>query len=387
MMMMRCLRLWRFSMMLALAALETPGLHAAEQVSIQRNGAEQHFSGQIVVESQDGGLLLLSPDGSLWAIQPEEIVRRKSDAAPFKLLGRESLARQVLSELPPGFETHDTAHFLVCYNTSKAYAQWCGALYERLYRGFFGYWSRRGFELRDPEAPLVAVVFADRAGYLRYARQDLGSGAEAVIGYYNMRSNRVLMYDLTGVEGVAQRGDFPTSAARINSILSRPQAQRTVATIVHEATHQIAFNCGFQQRYADIPLWVSEGVAVYFETPDLSNSKGWRGIGGVNRDRLLQFRHYLAKRPSDSLATLISNSQRFRNAATAPDAYAEAWALNYYLLRRRSEEYIAFLKDLAERQPLRNETEEERLASFQAAFGRDLEAFDRDFVAYLRDLK
>jgi hypothetical protein len=368
-------------------ALGGDRVSAAEHVSLQRDGGEMHISGKVVVESQDGGLLLLSPDGSLWAVQPEEIVRRKTDAAPFELLDREGLARQVKSELPPGFETHDTAHFLLCYNTSKAYAQWCGALYERLYRAFFSYWSLRGFELRDPEAPLVAIVFADRPGYLRYAKEDLGAGAEAVIGYYNMRTNRVLMYDLTGVEGVSQRGDFHTSAARINSILSRPQAQRTVATIVHEATHQIAFNCGFQERYADIPLWVSEGVAVYFETPDLSSSKGWRGIGGVNRDRLVQFRQYLAKRPADSLATLVSNSQRFRNTATAADAYAEAWALNYYLLRRRSNEYLAYLRKLSERKPLMNESDQERLATFQAAFGQDLESLDRDFVSYMRDVK
>jgi hypothetical protein len=373
--------------LLALGAFYGDRASAAEHVSIQRDGAEVHISGKVVVESQDGGLLLLSPDGSLWAVQPEEIVRRKSDAAPFGLLDREGLAKQVLGELPQGFETHDTAHFLLCYNTSKAYAQWCGALYERLYRAFFSYWTQRGFELRDPEAPLVAIVFADRPGYLRYAKEDLGAGAEAVIGYYNMRTNRVLMYDLTGVEGVAQRGDFPTSAARINSILSRPQAQRTVATIVHEATHQIAFNCGFQERYADIPLWVSEGVAVYFETPDLSNSKGWGGIGGVNRDRLVQFRQYLGKRPSDSLATLVSNSQRFRNTATAADAYAEAWALNYYLLRRRSQEYHAYLQKLSQRKPLMNETDEARLSTFQTAFGQDLESLDRDFVAYMRDVK
>jgi hypothetical protein len=362
-------------------------LGAIEQVSLQRDGRSHHISGKVLVESQDGGLLLLSPNGALWALQPEEIVRRRSDPAPFQLLDRDELAKQLLAELPEGFEAYDTAHYLICYNTSKAYAQWCGALYERLYRAFFTYWTQRGFQLRDPEAPLAAIVFADRPTYVRYATGDLGQGAEAVIGYYNMRSNRVLMYDLTGVEGVAQRGDAATSAAHINHILSRPQAERTVATIIHEATHQIAFNCGFQQRYADIPLWVSEGVAVYFETPDLKSSKGWRAIGGVNRERLLQFRQYLRSRPADSLTTLVANSQRFRNTQTAPEAYAEAWALNYYLLRRRSQEYLGYLAGLAQKKPLLNESDEERLAAFRAAFGADLESFDRDFVAYVRNLK
>jgi hypothetical protein len=368
------------------AALNIPA-NGTEQVTIDRDGQQKHVEGKVLVESQDGGLLLLSPDGVLWAIQPEELVRRKSDAVPFQLLGREALAKQVLAELPEGFETYDTAHYLICYNTSKAYAQWCGALYERLYRAFFTYWSQRGFDLRDPEAPLVAVVFADRPIYVRFATADLGPGAEAVIGYYNMRTNRVLMYDLTGVEGNAARNDFPNSAARINQILSRPQAERTVATIVHEATHQIAFNCGFQERYADIPLWVSEGVAVYFETPDLDNSKGWRGIGRVNRERLIQFRHYLQSRPADSLMTLVANSRRFRNAQTAPDAYAEAWALNYYLLKRRFRDYAKYLQTLSEKKPLMNETDDDRLAAFRAAFGEDLEAFDRDFIAYLRGVQ
>jgi hypothetical protein len=376
-----------FAAALLLAAGCVAAAHALEQVTIERDGAQTHVEGKILVESQDGGLLLLSPDGVLWAIQPEEIARRKSDVVPFQLLGREALAKQVLQELPDGFETYDTAHYLICYNTSKAYAQWCGALYERLYRAFFTYWSQRGFDLRDPEAPLVAVVFADRPTYLRFATADLGPGAEAVIGYYNMRTNRVLMYDLTGVEGIAAQSDFPNSAARINQILSQPQAERTVATIVHEATHQIAFNCGFQERYADIPLWVSEGVAVYFETPDLDNSKGWRGIGRVNRERLIQFRRYLSRRPAESLTTLVANSRRFRNAQTAPDAYAEAWALNYYLLKRRFRDYAKYLQVLSEKEPLMNETDEDRLAAFRAAFGQDLEAFDREFIGYLRGVQ
>jgi hypothetical protein len=76
----------------------------------------------------------------------------------------------------------------------------------------------------------------------------------------------------------------------INEMLSQPAAVPLVATIVHEATHQIAFNCGLQQRYADIPLWLCEGMAVYFEAPDLTSTRGWRGIGRVNYPRLETFR-------------------------------------------------------------------------------------------------
>ena len=369
----------------ALLAGAGPRAAALEQVSLARGGREHHIEGKVLVESQDGGLLLLSPDGVLWAVQPEEIVRRKTDPLPFRPLRREELKERLAAEMP-GFQMHDTAHYLICYNTSRAYAHWCGALYERLYRAFTNYWRREGFELHDPDSPLVAIVFAEKPDYARYAVADLGEGADAAIGYYNMRTNRVIMYDLTGVEGAALPASRST-AAHINRVLSRPQAERTVATIIHEATHQIAFNCGLQTRYADIPLWVSEGIAVYFETPDLDSSKGWRRIGGVNRERLFQFRRYLASRPADSLQTLVANSRRFRNTQTAPDAYAEAWALNYFLLRRRSEEYHRYLKMLAEKQPLMNDTDEDRLAAFKSHFDADWEALDREFVSYIRDVR
>jgi hypothetical protein len=182
-------------------------------------------------------------------------------------------------------------------------------LYERLYDGFYNYWSKRGIKLNRPELPLVAVVFDTRDNYALFARQELGDSVSSIIGYYSLRSNQVITYDLTGIEslGGRQRG---ANAARINAMLSQPAAERNVATIVHEATHQLVFNSGLHTRYADIPFWVSEGLAVYFETPDLESSKGWKKIGGVNRYNLLQFRRYLKERPEGSLEKLLVDDLR-----------------------------------------------------------------------------
>jgi hypothetical protein len=166
-------------------------------------------------------------------------------------------------------------------------------------------------------------------------------------------------------------------------MLSRPGAERTVATIIHEATHQIAFNCGLQTRMADNPLWVSEGLAVYFETPDLSSAKGWKTIGGVNRVRLADFRDYLARRPAGSLQTLLSSDDRLRDPQQAADAYAEAWALNYFLLRAKPKEYEKYLKLLSTKRPFIWDTPEKRLIEFQAIFGDDLETFDAEFLRHM----
>jgi len=373
----------RFRLLLTAAALAivTTAASAADSVILRRDGQTHHVTGRVIVEAEDGGLLVVADDGFLWAVQPDELVEHKKDDKPFEPLGKEELAKRLLAELPDGFKVYTTVHYVICYNTSTAYAQWCGALYERLYRGFTNYWSQsqRGFDVKPPDAPLVAVVFQDKASYARYAKPELGDAADAIVGYYSLRTNRVTMYNLTGV-GTVGGGRRLTSAKQINAVLSSPKAAQTVATIVHEATHQIAFNCGLTQRWGDVPMWVSEGIAVYFETPDLKSRTGWRTIGAVNRTRLVQFRQYLQRRPADSLQTLLGSNERFRDAKTAVDAYAESWALNYYLLKRRPKDYVAYLKLLAEKTPLTEEEPARRLRDFQSVFGADLKGLDADFV-------
>lgn len=364
-----------------------PGIATAmDRVVRKKDGRATPLAGRVVAEAEDGGLVLQTPDGALWPLQPEDFSDRTRDDVPFQPLSREALAPRLLEELPPGFRIHTTANYLVCYNTSTAYAQWCGALYERLYRGFRTFWETRGLDLSDPEFPLVALVFDGKESYVRHVKGELGAAADSIVGYYSPSTNRVNMYDLTGVEGFRAPNDRVNSTTLINQILQRPDAAPMVATIVHEATHQLAYNCGLQTRFADNPVWVSEGLAVYFETPDLKNSKGWSSIGNINRNRLIQFRKYQARRPADSLELLLRDDKRFRDPASALDAYAEAWALNYFLLRTRSKEYVAFLKQISTKPPVIFDEPEMRLAQFRAAFGADLRKLDADFLRYLRKL-
>lgn len=370
-----------------IACLSALPAGAVEHVTYRHDGAEVRVSGRIEVEAKDGGLLLLSADGVLHAIQPDEIVERTHDDAPFQPLAADALGRQMLEKLPAGFKAHATAHYLILYNTSDAYADWCGALFERLYRAFTNFWSRKGFKLHEPEFPLVAVVFADQGAYARHVESELGVGVGAIVGYYHMQTNRVTMYDLTGMESLRAPGKSRGSAAQINQMLAQPAAEASVATIIHEATHQIAFNSGLQKRFADIPLWVSEGLAVYFETPDLQSAKGWRNIGAVNRPRLDRFRKYLESRAADSLPALVMDDRRFRDTRQALDAYAEAWSLNYYLLRQKPREYVAYLKMLGEKPAMVYDEPETRLKEFQAAFGNDLPKLDADLLRTIQKVR
>jgi hypothetical protein len=355
---------------------------AIDHVTLKRDGKTSEISGRLLVEAQDGGLLVLTADGTIWAIPPEEQVDHTTDDKPFVPFSREEMTKRLLAELPQGFRVHQTTHYLIFFDTSPAYAQWCGSLFERLYMAFTNFWTRKGFELSEPEFPLVAIVFADKKSYLNFSKAELGDAGDTIVAYFGLTSNRMTMYDLTGLEAKDRGSPRNRSTAQINQILAQPDALWTVATIVHEATHQIAFNCGLHARLSDCPRWFTEGIAVYFETPDLGSAKGWKGIGAINQPRLDQFQRYLKSRPADSLETLIRDDRRFLDTKRSSDAYAEAWALTYFLIRQHPKEYIAYLGMLSKKKPLLQDEPDKRIDQFRQAFG-ELKELDAEFVRYM----
>jgi hypothetical protein len=356
---------------------------ALDHVTYKRNGKTASVDGKVLLTATDGGVMLQGADGQIYNIVPEELLAHKEDDEPFVPLTNVELRQQLLAELPPGFDTHTTAHYIIAYNTSRAYAQWAGALFERLYSAFTNFWTHRGFKLHDAQTPLVVIVYADRQTYAKQTADEIGGNSGRVIGYYSLQTNRVKTYDLSGLESLKQGNTKRADSSQVNELLSRPEATSMVSTVIHEATHQIAFNCGLQQRFADIPVWLSEGLAMYFETPDLSYGKGWRTIGEVNQPRLDQFQKYMQHRPPDAIVTLIADDRRFRSPTGALDAYGEAWSLNYFLIRQKPKEYLAYVERLAKKRPLIGDEPSERLADFKACFGNDLAALDNEFLRYI----
>lgn len=368
-----------------LAATST--VSALERVTIERGGRKYLVTGQYVARTEYKGVLIMARDGVLWTLERDEIEKYEQDETPFEVYERTEMIGQLQRELPEGFGFHNTVHFLIAYNTTKPYAQWCGSLYERLYVGFYNYWKRRGITLTPPAWPMVAIVFNDKKSYVSYARQELGDAADSIVGYYSIRTNRMATYDLTGVNGLRSGGQRPTSQAVVNQILAQPAAAPLVATLIHEATHQLSYNSGLQRRYIDNPLWLSEGIAVFFETPDLSSSKGWRTVGALNENRLRQFREYLPERTPASLTSIITSDKRMRDPQEAPKAYAESWALTYYLLKKEPKAFVQYLSDIRNREPLQYDTPTERMQRFRKHFGQDTKALDQDFVRFIEKIR
>ncbi len=341
--------------------------------------------GEVVAEFEGGRILLLTEDGQLWTLDKDAIVSSAPCDTSFTPLTPDQIYEQFQQQLPGGFSVYKTRHYVLIYNTSEVYVKWVAELFEHLYRGFYNYWRSKGFRITEPRFPLVAVVFSNRPSYLVYAEREIGESAQAMIGYYNMKTNRIVTYDMTGVDGVVPRGTRVASTAVIQQILSQPQAERTVATMIHEAVHQLAYNSGLQVRLADNPLWLSEGIAMFFETPDAYSPKGWGAIGKINPHNMRLFAQYVPQRPADSLLTLISQDQRLRDAETSSQAYPESWALTYYLMTLKNKQFVAYLKELADQPPLAGESSDrERIELFKKHFGADLTELDKDFINFYR---
>ena len=339
--------------------------------------ADQVCEGEVLVEALDGGLLVEQADGQLQLIGANERTRVERLPAGEQPTPAE-VGRAVLRDLPAGFQLLTTRHYCICFDTSREYASWVGSVFERLRQAFDTYFRREGLELTAPQRPLVVVIFADRSRYLEFAQPTLGTSSPNVIGYYNLLSNRVTTYDITGSEVLRGRRGGRQSVGQ--AIAASPAASALVSTLVHEATHQLAFNTGLHQRLAPIPVWLSEGVAMYFETPDLRASSGWRGIGMVNTQRL---EHLRQSHRRELLSRIIVDDEVFRDPETALDAYAEAWGLTFFLLKTRREEAADYLSRLAARGPLSEDSSEQRLADFAAAFGAPVETLEAELLRFL----
>jgi hypothetical protein len=339
--------------------------------------------GRIVVEAQDGGIMLEGRDGQLWTILPEDLVSREQvENFHFQPYSSRQIADRLKAEFGTTFQTREFGPLVICTNTNRNYADWCGTLFLRLHRSFEKYWRRDKLPLKEPEFPLPILLFATRKQFAEYALATADAATAVSGGFYSLKTNRSAFYDLTADErGPAQ------SIADINRRMSK--SLNNVATTVHEATHQFAFNGGLHTRYADNPLWLMEGMAMFFEVPDLNSRTGWASVGKPNKPRVARFAEWYksGQRPEDSLKTLVQDDSRFVDPDTAITAYSEAWCLTYYLIMRRRDEYAAYLNMIAGKPRLKYLTPKERLKEFEKHFGNDWEELDENMVALLKRIR
>ena len=296
-------------------------------------------------------IILMGRDGALYDLDPAAARNAQKSAPEFIPYTSAELSALLRAEFDRSYDVTVTPHFVVVHPRGPGSA-W-GERLEGLYRGFTRYVSVRGFEVKQPLAPLVAVVFRNGDEYRRYSQAAGYNVGPMTWGHYDPVTNRVFLFDVEPSEGGA--ADWSASAA----------------TAIHEATHQAAYNVGVHQRFAEQPRWAIEGLAMMFEAPGVWNAASLHDQAArINRERLDNFRGARPGRAADWLVRLVTSDTPFETEVL--NAYAQAWTLTFYLCETRPQEYCAYLARMAARKPFGSYPAEERLADFTAAFGSDL---------------
>jgi hypothetical protein len=370
----------------------------------------QTYRGKLVARNNDY-CWLMDRDGKLSVVPIHQVDQHRKVATEFRRFSSADMRDQLRREFGNEFDFAGTSHFIV--GAAKGRAGKFAPVFEEIYRSFHRYLSTRGVKTREPEFPLVAIVFPDQQSFARYSRQDGVNARQGLMGYYIPTTNRVALFESSPQSGadfdsrsiLPERVLVAEAATRLSSskssfgiqmetLAASPTAENWYAnieanlqdTIVHETTHQVAFNTGLHSRLGESPKWVVEGMATVFESPGVRDPHGTTPKQRINRERFLWFGNFAkTRRKPKSLAFFVSDDSMFKSASL--DAYSQAWAFTFFLIETRSASYSKYLRLMLNRDATQDYTAEQRLDDFKKAFGSDLETLDAQFLRFVEHLQ
>lgn len=214
----------------------------------------------------------------------------------------------------------------------------------QLYSRYFSNWSAKD--------GARVVVFDNLADFREYSRTSVGMTHAGLAGYCHLKTDEA---DNTFYELVTYESE---SLWRV---------------LAHEGFHQfIGYELG-----EEVPIWLNEGMAQYFENNTIKN--GRLIPGGVDRHRLAVAQALIRSGRLPAIGDLLAMDRRAfyeRPEVT----YPASWAVVYYLMTReglsnQSSRFRRYLQDL---KWSRND-----VASFRKRFGADSASWQNDFAQFI----
>ncbi len=394
----------RICLSLALVIALGGALKAASQPLIEVEVGEKKLQGRVAAHGKSQ-FWLMGQDGRLERVANDDVKKFHQVSPQFKSWSASIIADQLRRELGKSFDVISSRHYVVCA-VGEAKARAYGDILEGLFRSFQSYFSIRGFKVDEPEFPLVAIVFPDKEFYARYAEAD-GMSVTKALAYYKGRSNRIALHEDAAKAAAQQsrvgpprglRGPFSQEGSELIPFrLPLTAAGDSLAwgtvdgafqnTMIHEATHQAAFNSGLHSRIGGNPKWVVEGLATVFEAPGIRNSSANAGVKTrINSDRFIRFGNYArSRRRPRSLESFISSDDSFEG--DIHDAYAEAWAFSFFLIETRPRPYAEYLRTIAARNHVYVYSPEKRVADFKRIVSQELPHLESEFLKFMGGIK
>ena len=280
-------------------------------------------------------------------------------------------------------------------------------LLETVYESFMLMFYSQGVELVRPEERMKVVLFNEHADYLNFATA-LDPDLQSASGFWVQDSNTAFFFahsttdtfkEINKVlkeikaEGEELRKAKSPAAKHLirfektlTLLLSVEQENLDISVVSHECTHQMAGNTGLLPIQVQVPSWVHEGLATYFEAP---GDATWAGIGAVNADRLDWYRGLEPDRVHSNIDFIVGDEifDKAGNLTSTIHGYGQAWALTHFLLENHFDKFISFYRLLGE-MPRDTALSADVLNSlFTKVFGEDRKGLDQEWRSYMRGLK
>lgn len=344
----------------ASAVTAQEALHRMQTVKLEL-GAKQYIGALLAEDAEN--YVLLQRDGRM------KVVSRAGSSAPrplknsFSPFSAQTMKESLRAEFGKEYEVSQTEHYLVVHPIGKAMQ--CAQPFEDQYINARKYFEIRGITAVNPDFPLVAVVLNTRHEFDRFLEKYQPENAHAqVLGYYSPRSNRTITYDQSN---------------------ERSGPRNNIETLIHEATHQIAFNTGIHSRFSPMPRWFTEGLATMFEAPGVHSSVTHPNLQDRFNKKWLSYIRSQS-RPGQStgvLAELIGSDELFR--ANPEKAYGYSWALTFYLAETQPEKYARYVRRVSQRTHFRDYSSQMRIEDFITIFGSELTDLESRMSRFLLD--
>jgi len=343
----------------------------------------------------------------------------------------EKAVEKIRKDFGQDFAVLRTQHYRIGHNCSDFFAELTAQRLENVYQQFLDVFQARNFEPAPISDRLEVILFDTREQFRRHARNHEKKTWNSA-GFYSDRTRRSYFFDayndgnyrrqLKKLDGFQEQlelnreevlaGDEDSYYIVTNSdgsqdklnkrqmlirlqehqaeletqfeILRDSYQEMNINVTIHEATHHLAYHCGIHNRYYNNPVWLVEGLAMYFEAAAQSH---WNKPGEIHPQRLALFIQCSGTDQAISLETLITQDNIFNTQkANADVVYASAWALFYYLIYQQPEKLFNYMYDLSLRMSEDHYQAAERKKDFESYFG-DIERLEKHWHYYMTSLQ
>lgn len=325
-------------------------------------GVRHQIEARLIHESDEWYLVAL-PDGQYETIHRRAVTSRRQSPGPAAMSPEEVAAELEERFGQERFRSYVKSPFVIglvlaaplhssAEGRAKAFMRDAAAFLSNTSKGFLTFAQEMKIDVARPEFPLVMLIFETDDLFEAYAAEERTSNTSLsrLAGYYSHQTNFLAVR-------MAECNDYDTP--------------------LHEAIHQLTYNCRMVPRYAPVPRWFAEGIATGFEA-----NRGQIRIGPAKVSS--RYARLAVEAQNVTWQRLVAEDNIFGSDFLLDDAYGHAWGLHWLLVTKYSSEYAEYVKLLAKKRPLAEDTEQQREAEFIRCFGNSPEKMQGEFRTALR---